>query len=203
MGQMLYSVCDGSAWPLAGLFRGKRVNGDRAELESLRALDPQTVSSVHARYFPELYRYARYRLGDSSAAEDVASEALLRLLEAVAAGSGPTSSLRGWLLGTTANLINDSLRGRYAKPEEGLSDEIAADGPTPHDHAEGSEIIRAVRAAVLRLTADQQHVLALRFGSEYSLEETAAILRKKTNAVKALQFRALASLRRAMEEQTS
>ncbi|OGO10355.1 MAG: hypothetical protein A2Z66_06200 [Chloroflexi bacterium RBG_13_66_10] len=174
---------------------------ERAELESLRALDPQAVSLIHARYFPQLYRYARYRLGDPSAAEDVASEALVRLLEAVAAGSGPTSTLRGWLLGTAANLINDSLRRRYAKPEEGLSEEIAAEGPTPHDHAEGSEMIRAVRAAILRLTADQQHVLALRFGSEYSLEETAAILRKKTNAVKALQFRALAALRRAMEEQ--
>jgi RNA polymerase sigma-70 factor (ECF subfamily) len=179
------------------------VNGDRAELEALRALDPQAVSSVHARYFPQLYRYARYRLGDSSAAEDVASEALVRLLEAVAAGSGPTSTLRGWLLGTAANLINDSLRRRYAKPEEGLSEEIAAEDPTPHDHAEGSEAIRAVRAAILRLTADQQHVLALRFGSEYTLEETAAILRKKTNAVKALQFRALAALRRAMEEAAS
>jgi RNA polymerase sigma-70 factor (ECF subfamily) len=170
------------------------VSEERAELESLRALDPQAVSLIHARYFPQLYRYARYRLGDPSAAEDVASEALV-------AGSGPTSTLRGWLLGTAANLINDSLRRRYAKPEEGLSEEIAAEGPTPHDHAEGSEMIRAVRAGILRLTADQQHVLALRFGSEYSLEETAAILRKKTNAVKALQFRALAALRRAMEEQ--
>jgi RNA polymerase sigma factor (sigma-70 family) len=92
--------------------------------------------STFTRYFPQLYRYARYRLGDPSAAEDVASEALVRLLEAVAAGSGPTSTLRGWLLGTAANLINDSLRRRYAKPEEGLSEEIAAEGPTPHDHAE-------------------------------------------------------------------
>jgi len=203
MCQMLYSDCDGCTWPLGGLLRGQRVSEERAELESLRALDPQAVSLIHARYFPQLYRYARYRLGDPSAAEDVASEALVRLLEAVAAGSGPTSTLRGWLLGTAANLINDSLRRRYAKPEEGLSEEIAAEGPTPHDHAEGSEMIRAVRAGILRLTADQQHVLALRFGSEYSLEETAAILRKKTNAVKALQFRALAALRRAMEEQAS
>jgi RNA polymerase sigma-70 factor (ECF subfamily) len=59
--------------------------------------------------------------------------------------------------------------------------------------------MRAVRAAMLQLTVDQQHVLALRFGSGYSLEETAAILKKKSNAVKALQFRALAALRRAID----
>jgi RNA polymerase sigma-70 factor (ECF subfamily) len=176
------------------------VSVERTELNGLRALDPQAVSSVHARYFPELYRYARFRIGDPSAAEDIASEALVRLLEAVSAGSGPTTSLRGWLLGTAANLINDNLRRRYARPEEELSEELAAEEPTPHDHLEGSERIRAVRTAILGLTVDQQHVLALRFGSGYSLEETAAILKKKGNAVKALQFRALAALRRAMDE---
>jgi RNA polymerase sigma-70 factor (ECF subfamily) len=157
------------------------------------------VSTIHGRYFPELYRYARYRLGDPATAEDVASEALVRLLEAVAAGSGPTTSLRGWLLGTAANLINDHLRRRYGRPEGLLSEQMAADEPTPHDRVEGSEKMRAVRAAMLQLTVDQQHVLALRFGSGYSLEETAAILKKKSNAVKALQFRALAALRRAID----
>jgi RNA polymerase sigma-70 factor (ECF subfamily) len=174
------------------------LSAEGAELNGLRALDPQAVSTIHARYFPELYRYAQYRLGDPTAAEDVASEALLRLLEAVSAGSGPTRSLRGWLVGTAANLINDDLRRRYSRPEDELSERMAAEGPTPHDHVEGSERIRALRAALHELTLDQQHVLALRFGSGYSLEETAAILKKKSNAVKALQFRALAALRRAM-----
>lgn len=197
---MLYSGSDARTFPRGGFLQGGWVRQEaRGELDSLRALDPQAVSAVHARYFPELFRYARYRLGDPTTAEDIASEALVRLLEAVAAGRGPTSSLRGWLLGTTSNLIIDSIRRRYARPEERLSESMTADGPTPHDRAEGSEEIYAVRAAMRRLTMDQQHVLALRFGSGYSLEETAAILKKRPNAIKALQFRALAALRRAME----
>jgi RNA polymerase sigma-70 factor (ECF subfamily) len=48
------------------------------------------------------------------------------------------------------------------------------------------------------LTEDQQQVLALRFGQGYSLEETAAVMKKKINAVKALQFRALNALQRVM-----
>jgi RNA polymerase sigma-70 factor (ECF subfamily) len=55
---------------------------------------------------------------------------------------------------------------------------------------------RSVQAAYSQLTAEQQHVLALRFGQGYSLEETATHLKKNTNAVKALQFRALAALQR-------
>jgi RNA polymerase sigma-70 factor (ECF subfamily) len=53
----------------------------------------------------------------------------------------------------------------------------------------------------MQLTSEQQHVLALRFADEHSLEETAAIMEKSVNAVKALQFRAIASLRRIFEEQ--
>ncbi len=188
----------GPGW---GLLQGGWVNRERVELDGLRALDPQAVSAVHARYFPELFRYARYRLGDAATAEDIASETLVRLLEAVAAGRGPTASLRGWLLGTSANLITDHFRRRYARPEEGLSESLPADGPTPHDRAEGSEQLHAVRLAMDRLTADQQHVLALRFGSGFSLEETAAVLKRRPNAIKALQFRALAALRRAMGEE--
>ena len=47
---------------------------------------------------------------------------------------------------------------------------------------------------------EQQHVLALRFSEERSLDETARIIGKSVTAVKALQFRALASLRRLLRE---
>ena len=59
---------------------------------------------------------------------------------------------------------------------------------------------RSFQMAYSQLTSEQQHVLALRFGQGYSLEETATYLKKKVNAVKALQFRALASLQRLIGE---
>ena len=58
----------------------------------------------------------------------------------------------------------------------------------------------AVRGAYAELSSDQQNVLALRFGSGYSLEETARVMQKNVNAVKALQFRALAALQRNIGE---
>ena len=57
-----------------------------------------------------------------------------------------------------------------------------------------------VRQAIQRLTPDQQNVLALRFSQEFSLAETAKIVDKSINAVKVLQFRALAALRRILAE---
>lgn len=54
------------------------------------------------------------------------------------------------------------------------------------------EVIQALGA----LTPDQRSVLALRVVAELSLEETAAVLGKDLGAVKSLQHRALARLRR-------
>jgi len=57
-----------------------------------------------------------------------------------------------------------------------------------------------IRWAMARLTQDQQHVLALRFSQDFSLEETASAVGKSINAVKVLQFRALAAMRRFLDE---
>ncbi len=166
-----------------------------AELQGLRDLDPKTVSAVHDRYFPEVYRYARFRMTDARQAEDLASDVFVRLLEAIQAGRPPHTHLRGWLMRTASNLIADHFRKQYRQPTEALSDEIEAANADPDQHAEKHEQQRTVRKMVNKLTPEQQHVIALRFGSGFSLEQTANALGKNANAVKALQFRALEALR--------
>ncbi|MDX1435270.1 MAG: sigma-70 family RNA polymerase sigma factor [Anaerolineales bacterium] len=173
---------------------------EQAAVKNLRDLDPELLTAVHEYFFPLVFRYARYRLPDLRTAEDVASDVFLRLIEAIHAGQGPKASLRGWLMGTAANLVNDEYRARYRRPLEGLSDQLVDDLPAPTASIEEGEQIEAVLEAMLNLTAEQQHVLALRFGAEFSLDETAASMGKKTNAVKQLQFRALASLRKHLGE---
>ena len=52
--------------------------------------------------------------------------------------------------------------------------------------------------AIQLLTEEQAQVVALRFFEGYSIAEVAAILDKTEGAIKALQYRAVASLRRIM-----
>jgi RNA polymerase sigma-70 factor (ECF subfamily) len=54
---------------------------------------------------------------------------------------------------------------------------------------------------LMALTMDQQQVIALRFGGGYSLAETAALMDKNINAIKALQYRAIAALRRGFGDE--
>lgn len=170
-------------------------NEQRA-LDGLRTLDSQSISTIYDRYFPEIYRYVRYRIGDETLAEDIASDVFVRLMEASQKKKGPQTNLRGWLIATASNAVNDHHRRHYRRPVEALSDSMPDGGASLHSQLDLREQNRLIRDALAQLTDEQQHVLALRFGQGYSVEETAAILKKNTNAVKALQFRALASLQR-------
>jgi RNA polymerase sigma-70 factor, ECF subfamily len=171
-----------------------------ASLRRLQDLDPHSVGAVYDRYFPEVYRYVRYRIDDAAAAEDLASDVFVRLLEALRKKQGPQTNLKGWLIATASNAVNDHLRRRYRRPTETLSESLPDPDTSVHAEVDERERDRAVQAAYAQLTPEQQHVLALRFGLGLSLEETAQQMRKKANAIKALQFRALAALQRRMGE---
>ena len=166
------------------------------ELDGLQKLDPQVVAAIYDRYFPDVYRYVYYRLGNESLAEDIASDVFVRLLEAIQSKRGPKTNLKGWLLSTASNVIADHLRHIYRRPTESLSESMADFGSSLIDEIDRRQQTDSIRQAYAQLTPEQQNVLALRFGDGYSLEETATVMQKQVNAIKALQFRALQALQR-------
>lgn len=171
---------------------------DHQLLDGLRALDARVIGDIYDRYSADVYRYARYRLNDDHLAEDIASDVFLRLLEAVQDGRGPRLNLKGWLLSTASHLVTDHLRRAYRRPTEPITDALVDPIAAPADEFDHRQQSRDFERAYAFLTHEQQHVLALRFGEGYSLEDTAEVLKKNVNAVKALQFRALSSLQRHM-----
>jgi RNA polymerase sigma-70 factor, ECF subfamily len=174
-------------------------NEQRA-LDGLQKLEAQSIGAIYDQYFPEIYRYVRYRINDEAIAEDIASDVFVRLMEASQKNKGPQTNLHGWLIATASNAVNDHHRRHYRRPVDGLSDSMPDGGVSVHSQVDVREQNRLVQDAIAQLTNEQQHVLALRFGQGYSIEETATVLKKNINAVKALQFRALASLQRQIGE---
>lgn len=167
-------------------------------LDGLRNLDSQSIGTIYDRYFSEVYRYVRYRLNDDATAEDITSEVFVRLLESAHKNQGPQVSLKGWLISTASHALNDHLRRQYRRPVENLSESLPDDALSVHAQVDLRAQHQIVKHAYDQLTREQQDVIALRFGQGYSLEETATQMKKNLNAVKALQFRALASLQRRM-----
>lgn len=173
----------------------------KSESSLTRTKNPDigTLSAIHDQFYPVVYRYVHFRLENQQVCEDIAGEVFLRLLTAVQHKDAAIQNMKGWLLGTASHLINDHLRRRYARPTENLDDVEIPSPETPEDTTIANQQHREIRTAISRLTNEQQHVLALRFTEEFSLEETARLMGKKVGAVKVLQFRAIESLRRLLD----
>ena len=183
---------------------GKRMSAEENEINKLDTLDPQALTIIHNRYYPEIYRFVRFRVGDDATAEDITADVFMRLLVAIHRGRGPNSNLRGWLFRTTANIVNDHYRDLYNHPIEESAEILEqkkdlylsqSDPVTLMDQAERN---RQLQRALDQLTESQKLVITFRFGNRFSLEQTSKLMGKNVNSVKALQFRALEALRKKL-----
>jgi len=172
------------------------IAAEAALLARASELDPRALSQIHDELYPEIYRYALYRVGDAEVAADIAAEVFLRLLNTLHTGRPPRTTLRGWLFGVAAHQVADFWRARHVP--------LALPDDVPDGHSVAGEVEERLRrgevqAALRRLTEDQQQILALRFGDGFSVEESASVMGKSVTAVKALQFRAIETLRRHLD----
>jgi RNA polymerase sigma-70 factor (ECF subfamily) len=165
-------------------------------------LEASVLAQIHDCYYNLIYRYARYRTGNTQIAEDAASEVFLRLLDALQNGKAPRQTLRGWLFGTASHIVNDHLRRHYRIKHEELAnhESLLANADTdPEQQLQKDLAHEQLRRALTHLTPEQQHVVTLRFGQGLSHREVAHIVGKSEGAVKLLQFRAMQTLRRLLE----
>jgi RNA polymerase sigma-70 factor (ECF subfamily) len=172
---------------------------DEELLESARLLDSRALAAIHDRYYPDVFRYILFKTGDNQTADDLTSEVFMRLLDAFQAGR-PPETLRAWLFGVAGHLIADHFRRQLRRPQTPLADDVPSSVADPESQAQSALTSRAVRQALQQLTDEQQQVLAMRFSEGRSIADTAALLNKTETAVKQLQFRAVAAMRRLLED---
>ena len=163
-------------------------------------LDAAALSWLYQAYYPKVYNYAYFQLGDVQLAEDIASDVMVRLLESL-----PRFRFRGvpfavWVFRIARNRIIDVQRRRRRRGEVGLNESIATGREDPVATAERALARDRVHMALRRLTEEQRQVILLKFIEGFDNAAVAKILARSKGAVKALQHRALASLRRILSE---
>lgn len=179
---------------------------DVLRLKKANSLDRNTLGGIYDEYHPLLYSYIYRRVGNVEIARDLAADVFRRFLQAMANGNGPDKQLRAWLYRVAHNIVVDHYRRQQSNQSYPLEDKwISAEGD-PDQAAEQSIKSERVRAAMLHLTPEQQEVIALKFLEGLSNDEVAQVTEKSVGAIKALQHRALAALRRQLippEEENS
>jgi RNA polymerase sigma-70 factor (ECF subfamily) len=172
-----------------------------ALLRLAQQLDQPALAEIYDRYNQGIYYYALRMLGDPSLAEDCAAETFSRFLRALRGGGGPTDNLKAYLYRSAHNWITDHYR-REPAPRMDLNDDLPGQGSDdPLEQTELRITQRRVRTALRLLTSDQRQVILLRFVEGWDLAEVAVSLNKPVGAVKALQHRAIAALRKMLVEE--
>ena len=171
---------------------------ERDLLDGAKSFDLLSLGAIYDRYSPGIYRYAMRLLGDECLAEDCVSETFSRFLKALRAGQGPQDHLQAYLYRVAHNWITDSYRRQPPPPLELDESVRSEDQHLPESQVDARLEQHQVRLALRSLTPDQQQVIALRFIEGWENDEVATALEKPVGAIKALQFRALNTLRRLL-----
>jgi RNA polymerase sigma-70 factor (ECF subfamily) len=167
--------------------------------ERAAALEPAALSEIYDAFSGKIYSYIYHRTGDSTLAEDLTGDVFVRMIEAIQADRTWTSSLQGWLYRIAHNLVVDHFRRQTKRDGPELEERwMAAENPT--NSFEGLFYSNQLRTAMRFLTEEQQQVIVLKFAEDLSNAEVADIMGKTEGAIKALQHRGLAALRRVVGE---
>jgi len=158
--------------------------------------DTEALGRLYDALVDPIYRYVAVRLRRREDAEDVTQLVFERIVAALPRYRHNGRPFAAWAFRIARNAVIDHRRRlRPTEPLGTIAEPIDRLGFL-EDHALKEEEIRELRAAVRRLTPDQQEALALRYAAGLSAEEAARVMGRQAGTIRGLTFRAIESLRR-------
>lgn len=159
--------------------------------------DPQAFGKLYQRYIRQIVRYLYSRLGNTRDAEDVAAQTFMAAFEAF--GSFKREKyFSSWLFTIARNKSVDHFR--KSRPTEQLDEStILSPLEVPEKLLERSDELNEIARLIHELPDEDQELMRLRFVAELSFPEMAALLHRRTEAVKKSVYRNLAKIKAQME----
>jgi RNA polymerase sigma factor (sigma-70 family) len=153
--------------------------------------------ALYREFAPAVVGYFRAR--GAPEPDDLAGEVFLQLVRDLHRFEGGEGEFRAWLFSIAHHRMVDDRRHRARRPVAPVAPEVIEEGgPSGDSETDALAELTAwrVRKLIGRLSPDQQIVLLLRLFGDLSLDDVARIVGKSVGAVKAIQRRGLAALRR-------
>ena len=150
---------------------------------------------IYHKYRPSIFNYIFYRVGDRELADDLTSDVFVRLVETYKLHKQNGRPIAPWLYTVARNLVIDH--------HQSISENAPAnEAGNPIKRVEEQSMEANLMSAMEKLTEEQRQVILLKFIERRTNKEIGRELGKPEGAIKSLQYRALAGLRRAMEEES-
>jgi RNA polymerase sigma-70 factor (ECF subfamily) len=170
-----------------------------ALVERARDGDRAALAELYDRLAGRVYRFALFRVGSRADAEDLMQRTFVKMIETLPRYQQRGIPFEAWFFRLARNAVIDHLRRR--RTHEPLAAVVNTEdaGPSPEDAAELNAEFQRIREAIETLTPIQQEVIAYRFTAGLTPRQVGALLGKREGTVRALQFRALRTLRRSLD----
>lgn len=183
--------------------------GEREDMTEERELiarakqgDQQAVGELYDRHYDAVYQYIYYRITDKGFAEDLTADVFIRMLDHLDSYQSRGRPFLAWLYTIARNLVIDHYREGEKEPALPLKEELlSGEMGRPKAVVERRETTACFTRAFHHLTELQRDVLHNRFIEQRTTRETAQLLEKSREAVRALQYRALIALKTALDEE--
>jgi RNA polymerase sigma-70 factor (ECF subfamily) len=183
---------------------------ERALVGRIQRGDARAWADLLERYQHRVYAICLRLTGSSSLAEDLAQDALVRVIEGLANYDG-RAGVSTWVYRVTVNSCLTRLRSeRYRRhaPLDASGPDRRAPGPVaspggehaPERRVQREDRERRLLLALDRIEPDQRAILVLRDVQGLDYDTIGSVLGVPVGTVKSRLFRARAALRRAMEE---
>lgn len=190
------TLVDGARRAANGM--SSRIAGDASVDDLAKAAtdgDAEALGRLYDALVDPIYRYVAVRLRRREDAEDVTQLVFERMVAALPRYRHNGRPFAAWAFRIARNAVID--HHRRLRPTEPLGS-VAEPVDRLHleDHALRDEEVRELRAAIRRLTPDQQEALALRYAAGLSAEEAARVMGRQAGTIRGLTFRAIEALRR-------
>ena len=174
--------------------------GDKSEITGIvkRAAggDLEAFGELYNIYVDAIYRYVFHQVRDRMTAEDVTEDVFFKAWKAIGSCKGKEQTFSSWLYRIAHNNVIDNLR----RQRKYLSTDVEtiAEVGGPELGAEGRQEQQEVLEAISELPQNQRQVILLKFIEGLDNTEIERIIGKSQGAIRVLQMRGLATLRKRM-----
>lgn len=169
-------------------------------LEGMRAGTSGSFEGVYGELSAAVAGYLR--MSGVADVEGVTNEVFLQVHRGLDRFTGDWPAFRSWVFTIAHHRMVDETR-RAARQPRAVPLGSETEGPTGDAELDAIDALSddGVRRLLSGLSAEQRAVVLLRIVADLPIEQVAHALGKTTGAVKSLQHRALAALRRALDAQ--
>ncbi|MEA3352004.1 MAG: sigma-70 family RNA polymerase sigma factor [Chloroflexota bacterium] len=176
-----------------------RIDSEQVLIQRAKKCDPTAFAEIYDRCQPPIYRYISYRVNNPLDVDDLTSDVFVRLVERIDRFTYRGKPILAWLYTIAHNLVIDYYRRVEREKQSPLDEQLAANTVTPEEYADTALDLKRLSGKLQQLTKDQQNVIIFKFIEGHSNAQVAQLMGKTVGAIKSLQHRGLAALRRAFE----